>query len=72
MRQQVERSGELSGVNVPRASLASKNRLLRLVARKDVTDRQCELVRGRLPLVRVGLICPQLSVAAHELPEQRA
>jgi hypothetical protein len=47
-------------------------RLLKLVTREDVTDRQGELFAGELTLVRVELICPQLSAAADEVPEQRA
>jgi hypothetical protein len=47
-------------------------RLLKLVTREDVTDRQGELFDGELTLVRVELICPHLSAAADEVPGQRA
>jgi hypothetical protein len=72
MRQQVKCSREVRRMPMPRANLTRMIRLLKLMAREDVADRQCELVKGELPLVRIGLICPQLSVVADELPEQRA
>jgi len=57
---------------MPRASLTRMIRLLRLVVCEYVTDRRRELFAGELTLVRVDLICPQLSVAADEVPVQRA
>ena len=57
---------------LPPVSLTRMIRLLKLVTREDVTDRQGELFAGELTLVRVELICPQLSAAADEVPVQRA
>ena len=72
MRQQVKCSRESERMPLPRVSLTRMIRLLKLVTREDVTDRQGELFAGELTLVRVEMICPQLSAAADGLPERRA
>jgi hypothetical protein len=62
---------EATGRRMPRVNLTKMMDLRTVVALQDVTDRQCRSVKGELPLVRIGLTCPEAVAAPEELAERR-